>query len=1179
MVKVRYNEKGRRNPETIVDNSSTKQIKLDFGPEETKNEYRNTTEEDALVLPSKKRPTKIKLTSTITRILSRKQRKRLEKIVEIKKKKENRSELIEALASVQIPSEQLKQLTSITSVQTKGLKKHFHELKFGVKEYKRSANFVEKDSKVGSALRGIKRTLSDDEGNSDEDGVKKSKDLNIIGVESESEYSDDGIELEDEPVEMEDDEEEVIVPVVETIVTPKDPEPTQVATKPLILNRKPATYIHVERDSEIQIARLKLPILAEEQIIMETISDNMITILAGETGSGKTTQVPQFLYEAGYAENGKMIGITEPRRVAAIAMSKRVGREMNLPKEIVSYLIRFEGNCTDKTKIKFMTDGVLLKEIESDFMLQRYSVIILDEAHERSAYTDILIGLLSRIILLRNKKELPLKLIIMSATLRVEDFTSNSRLFKVPPPVIKVNARQFPVTIHFNKTTATDYTKEAYLKSIKIHSKLPEGGILVFLTGQQEVKHLVNKLRKLFPYHGNHKEDQVKSDTEAIQDIPDELNYSDDEEMDRIFNIKKAIKHSRKNKKQFVAHMNLPKINLDNYQMPGDDTEADFNEDGYMSEELEADEMDESDEKVAEMLAGSGSKQPLWVLPMYSLLPSHKQARVFEPPPEGTRLCVISTNVAETSLTIPNIKYVVDCGRQKSKFYDKVTGVSAFSVTFTSKAAADQRAGRAGRVAPGHCYRLFSSAVYNDEFIDFSPPEIREKPIDGLVLQMKCMGIDKVVNFPFPSPPDRLQLEIAEKRLKLLGALEDTRDKSLVGVTKITKLGHSIAAFPVAPRYGKMLALSHQQNLLEYTICLVAALSVQEVLQEVPLSTEENQSNSKWRTKRRAWAGTLNSLKLGDPMILLKAVGAAEFAHSQGKLKEFCDDNGLRLKAVNEIRKLRVQLTNDINLNVPNLELCVDPKMDPPTDQQSKLLRQILLVGLGDQVARKIPDEELKLKEHKHKFKYAYQIPEMEEPVFMHSCSILKKKQPEYVVYQEVYETRNGDNTKVFIRGITTIEPEWLLKFATAMCHIDKPMEEPEPRYDAECDRIYCHVKATFGRSGWPLPISEMEMPESLDKYRYFAKFLLEGDIFDKLKEYRKNLLSTPSTMTKSWSKLLPRTEVLINTLASREIDSKEKLVKELKKNPLFLLKQYLLWIPESLQVQVTTLWPTLKNC
>lgn len=1026
----------------------------------------------------------------------------------------------------------MKQLTSLTSVQTKGLKKHFHELKFGVKEYKRSQNAVDDSRKVTSTLRGTKRTLSDEDSD-DEGAAKKSRDYNVIGLE-ESESEDNEVET------IHPSDEQIAHTLTEAPQEEPKPEAIEqeISKEILVTERKPATFVNVERDPEIQIARLKLPIIVEEQVIMETISENMVTILAGETGSGKTTQVPQFLYEAGYAENGKIIGVTEPRRVAAIAMSQRVGREMNLGTNFVSYLIRFEGNCTPETKIKFMTDGVLLKEVEVDFLLQKYSVIILDEAHERSAYTDILIGLLSRIIQLRQKKNNPLKLIIMSATLRVEDFTKNTRLFKEPPPVIKVDARQFPVTVHFNKVTADDYVRESLLKTIKVHTKLPEGGILVFVTGQHEVKHLIKKLRGLFPYSKNSRQivgTKIKEDEVKV----DQLDYSDDDELDRIFNVP-AIKYQKKHKKNLAAQINLPKINLDDFQMPGDDTEADFNDEDPFDEE----EADEVDQKINEMMVEGGSAQALWVLPLYSLLPSNKQARVFEPPPEGTRLCVIATNVAETSLTIPGIKYVIDSGRQKSKFYDKVTGVNAFMVTLTSKAAADQRAGRAGRVAPGHCYRLYSSAVYNNEFLEFSKPEIQEKPIDGLVLQMKAMGIEKVSNFPFPSPPDRIQLEMAEKRLKLLGALKGQ------DVAKITRLGLSIASFPVSPRFGKMLALSHQQKLLEYTISVVAALSVQEVLQEVPLAGEGGNRDSKWRTKRRAWAASGNSLMLGDPMVLLKAVGAAEFAHFQGKLQEFCDENGLRMKAIQEIRKLRVQLTNNINLSVPNLELGVNPKMDPPTDQQAKMLRQILLSGLGDQVARKIPDEDLKLKEQRHKLKYAYQIPDMEEPVHMHSCSILKKKQPEWVVYQEVYETRNGETTKTFIRGITSIEPEWLLKFAPGLCNFGKTLEDPEPRYDAEEDKIYCHVKATFGRSGWPLPIAEMEMPETLDQFRHFARFLLAGEVFEQLKEFKSNLLSTPSTMTKSWSKLMPRTETIMNALANHQVSSRKKMMKELKLNP-----------------------------
>lgn len=832
-------------------------------------------------------------------------------------------------------------------------------------------------------------------------------------------------------------------------------------------------YVHVERSKEIQTARLKLPILGEEQVIMETINENSIIILTGETGSGKTTQVPQFLYEAGYAEK-KMIGITEPRRVAAISMSKRVATEMNLCTDIVSYLIRFEGNVTNKTKIKFMTDGVLLKELENDFSLTKYSVIILDEAHERSVYTDILVGLLSRIVLLRQKRNDPLKLIIMSATLRVEDFTKNNQLFKTPPPVLSVETRQFPVTIHFNKRTSDDYLKDAYNKAIKIHNKLPEGGILVFLTGQSEVNHLVTRLRKAFPYNKKDgaQRSELKPNTELI--------HSDGEDSDEM-DMKKAIKNSKKAKKNLHSMLSLPRISLDNYKLPTDDTDADLLDDSSIND----DDSDlESDHDDSINLVGLKNTQPLWVLPLYSLLPSEKQSKVFEKPPEGTRLCVVCTNVAETSLTIPNIKYVVDAGRQKTRLYDKVTGVSSFVVTFTSKAAANQRAGRAGRTAPGHCYRLYSSAVYEDEFVDIAVPDIQKKPVDDLMLQMKCMGIDKVINFPFPSPPDSIQLETAEYKLKLLGAIETVKASKSDELTKVTQLGMAISAFPVAPRFGKMLALSHQHSLLPYTVCMVAALSVQEVLIEVSMSEEQTEQKSKWFRKRMAWAGKGNSILLGDIAVLLRAVGACEYAGSEGNLEEFCKNNGLRPKAITEIRKLRVQLTNEINLSLTDVDLGVDPKMIPPTDLQAKLLRQILLAGMGDQVAKKISDDEMKDSEDRNRLKYGYRCPDMEESVFMHTSCVLRKSKPEWVIYQEIFELQNGDSRKMFMRGITAIEPEWLLIYVRPLCNIRSVKEDPLPRYSQNDGKIYCHVEATFGRSGWELPLSEIEMPNSEMCYR-----------------------------------------------------------------------------------------------
>jgi ATP-dependent RNA helicase DHX37/DHR1 len=239
----------------------------------------------------------------------------------------------------------------------------------------------------------------------------------------------------------------------------------------------------------------------------------------------------------------------------------------------------------------------------------------------------------------------------------------------------------------------------------------------------------------------------------------------------------------------------------------------------------------------------NNSEKPLFVLPLYSLLSSEKQVRVFDEKniPSNCRLCVVATNIAETSLTIPNIKYVVDTGKIKQKFYDKLTGVSTFKICWTSKASADQRAGRAGRTSPGHCYRLYSSAVFNDEFSLFAEPEIVRKPVEDLILQMKDLGIDRIANFPFPTPPDDTTIKIAENLLVQLGALQVDKNKIKnmrdEQVTTITKLGKSMACFPINPRYSKMLTLASQQKLIEggpnvilsYIICLISGLSVPEL--------------------------------------------------------------------------------------------------------------------------------------------------------------------------------------------------------------------------------------------------------------------------------------------------------------------------------------------------------------
>lgn len=1108
-------------------------------------------ESNTLILPGTKvKKKKVEQLVLKKKPLTKKQKKTLQKVLEQKEKKAHRAEILDKLAEVQLPESELKLLYTTSKL---GIGDKLYQSKeirvAGLDDGSAPVQQPVKISSLSGANRRRKRKLDEDE--SEQTDSSEEEDSSLSEPSSEEEADDVEVVVGDKITEK-------AAPAVQEVETKvvevkeeerKDDEKTSVQKKKVC---QPAVFIPVDRLPEIQEARLKLPVLAEEQVIMEAVKENDCVVLCGETGSGKTTQVPQFLYEAGYANAGGMIGVTEPRRVAAVSMSHRVANEMNLSTGVVSYQIRYEGNVTKDTKIKFMTDGVLLKEIQKDFLLQKYSVIIIDEAHERSVYTDILIGLLSRIVALRNKRGLPMKLLIMSATLRVEDFTENKRLFRTPPPFIKVEARQFPVTVHFNKyTPMEDYTAEAFRKTCKIHRMLPPGGILVFLTGQAEVHSVCRRLRKAFPYRPNNVEHIETEDTSE------------------------ELRKSKKQKQK--KSVSLPCIDLDNYSaLPVDegdeDRQAGIDDDN--DDDAEGSDLDLGDQP-EDMEEKADPSIPLYVLPLYSLLAPEQQAKVFHQPPPGARLCIVATNVAETSLTIPGIKYVVDCGRVKKRFYDRVTGVSSFKVTWTSQASANQRAGRAGRTEAGHCYRLYSSAVFSD-FSQFSEAEITRRPVDDLVLQMKDLNIQKVVNFPFPTPPSSEALVSAEQLLISLGALEEPPCQGRVVDMErarlscpITPLGRAMAAFPVAPRYAKMLALGRQQSCMPYIITIVSAMTVREIFEELdrPAGSEEESSKlagrkARFSQMRRLWAGQGQSLRLGDLMVMLGAVGACEFA---GCTPKFCEENGLRYKAMLEIRRLRGQLTNAVNAVCSDAGVCVDNKMAPPTESQVVCLRQIVLAGLGDHLARRVQAEELL----DSKWRNGYKTPLLDEPVFIHPSSALHKELPEFVVYQEIMET-----TKMYMRGVCAVQPDWIPKLLPRYCHFSGPEQSPAPWYCTLSGKVKCQQTSTFFRVGWKLPAIEMDYPEGLELYKLFAKFLLEGRVCPKLLPQSTCLLSSPATMLKTWAKLQPRTESLLGALVSEKVDNRDALQAAWKKNEKFLLSAYCQWVPKSLHEEVTKSWP-----
>ncbi|KAG0696546.1 P-loop containing nucleoside triphosphate hydrolase protein [Suillus ampliporus] len=651
---------------------------------------------------------------------------------------------------------------------------------------------------------------------------------------------------------------------------------------------------HTAQYKKILEARKKLPVFAQMTEFYKIFNKHQIIVMIGETGSGKTSQIPQFVaYSDLPHTRNKIVACTQPRRVAAMSMAKRVADEMDVQLgRQVGYSIRFE-DITEAgtTIIKYMTDGMLLREAMNDPDLTCYSTIILDEAHERSLATDILMGILKTLA----QRRPDLKLIIMSATLDALKF---QKYFAVsgdaPAPLFKVPGRTHPVTVFYTQKPAPDYVEAAIRTVHMIHRAEDAGDILLFLTGEEEIEDACRKIK------------------------------------------------------------------------------------------LEADDLINTDPE---------SVGPLVCIPLYSSLPLQQQQRIFDPPPKAGSLdgppgrkVVVSTNIAETSLTIDGIVYVIDPGVSKQKVYNPRIRVEILLVSPISKASAQQRAGRAGRTRPGKCFRLYTEKDFMSELEEQTHPEILRSNLANTVLQIVKAGIKDLVKFDYVDPPAPEALMRALELLNYLSVLDDDGN--------LTALGSVMAEFPLDPQLSKMLIVSPEFKCSNEILTITAMLSVPNVWLRPNDQRKEADA-----------AKALLTVRDSDHLTLLNVYNS--YIQNQHD-KNWTRNNYLSARALMEVENVREHLKQTMERFEVELVSVQDQK------KMSLAVRQALCCGFFTQVA------------HKNGKQGNYMTVKDNQVVALHpSCGL--DTQPEWVIFNESIFT-----TRPYIRTVTSVRPQWLLEYATS---------------------------------------------------------------------------------------------------------------------------------------------------
>ncbi|CAO1621199.1 unnamed protein product [Parajaminaea phylloscopi] len=656
---------------------------------------------------------------------------------------------------------------------------------------------------------------------------------------------------------------------------------------------------------DILAKRKALPVFAQVEDFLKKFQENQVLVMIGETGSGKTTQIPQFVAysDLPHMKRGpdgapKLIACTQPRRVAAMSVAKRVAEEMDVSLgQEVGYTIRFEdATSRQHTFLKYMTDGMLLREAMHDKMLSRYSTIILDEAHERTLATDILMGLLKPLC----AKRPDLKIVVMSATLEAEKFQN----YFSGAPLLKVPGRTFPVETFYTPEPEPDYLEAAIRTVLMIHQAEDAGDVLLFLTGEEEIEDACRKIRA--------------GADELAQTSPD--------------------------------------------------------------------------------ICG-----PLKVVPLYSSLPPSQQQRIFDPAPEKLtpggppgRKVVISTNIAETSLTIDGIVYVVDPGFSKQKVYNPRIRVESLLVSPISKASAQQRMGRAGRTRPGKCFRLYTEKDFVNELIESSYPEILRSNLANTVLELKKLGVDNLVKFDYMDAPAPETIMRALELLNYLAAFDDNGN--------LTPLGEIMAEFPLDPQLAKMLIVSPELRCSNEILTIAAMLSVPNVF--LRPNAQRQQADA---------AKAEFSHPDGDHLTLLNVYHAYKTAATDSATAaNWCWQNYLAHRALQQADNVRRQLSNILERFDMDL---VSTQFEGNERRYYENIQRAITAGYFSQVAFKSGGSGKSA---------VYTTVKDNQTVSPHPSTTLDHM-PEFLIYHEFILTSRN-----YARTVVETRPEWLVEYAPA---------------------------------------------------------------------------------------------------------------------------------------------------